>query len=126
MNFQTLMIATAVATICFGVGFILSPAFLGSLYGLSTTSISEFALRMYATVLIGIGILAWLIRLSQDRDVQKTVLIAFFVIDFGGFLVAFIAKLAGMMNALGWSLVVLLLLFTAAYAYLLFNQRNAG
>ena len=123
MNFHTLMIATAVATIGFGAGFIIAPTSLGSLYGLSSTPTSEFALRMYATALIGIGLLAWLIRQSQNRDIQKPVLLAFFVTDFGGLLVALFANLAGMMNALGWSLVVLLLLFSAAYAYLRFAQQ---
>jgi len=123
MNFQTLMVATAIATISFGIGFIIAPTSLGSLYGLSTNPTSEFALRMYATALIGIGLLAWLIRQSQDRDIQKAVLLAFFVTDFGGLLVALFANLAGMMNALGWSLVVLLLLFSAAYAYLWFAKQ---
>ena len=124
MNFHTLMIVTAVVTIGLGAGFIIAPTSLGSLYGLSSTPTSEFALRMYATVLIGIGLLAWLIRQSQNRDIQKPVLLAFFVTDFGGLLVALFAKLAGMMNALGWSLVVLLLLFSAAYAYLRFAQQT--
>jgi len=123
MNFRNLMIATAIATIGFGAGFIIAPASLGSLYGLSSTPTSEFALRMYATALIGIGLLAWLIRQSQSSNIQNPVLLAFFVTDFGGFLVALFSKLAGMMNAMGWFLVVLLLLFSAAFAYLRFAQQ---
>ncbi len=90
---------------------------------MSSTSTSELAWRMYGTALIGIGLLAWLIRQSQDSDIQKPVLLAFFVTDFGGFLVVFVGQLANMMNALGWSVVVLLLLFSAAYAYLRFAKQ---
>lgn len=124
MNFHTLMIATAFATIAFGSGFIIAPVLISSLYGLPSTATSEFALRMYATALIGIGLLAWLFRQSQNRDIQKPLLLAFFVTDFSGFLVAFFAKLVGMMNSFGWSLVALLLLFSAAFAYLLFAQQT--
>ena len=74
MNFRNLMIVTAVTTIGFGAGFVIAPTQLGSLYGMSSTPTSELALRMYATVLIGIGLLAWLIRQSQDSDIQKPVL----------------------------------------------------
>ena len=123
MNFRNLMIVTAVTTIGFGAGFVIAPTQLGSLYGMSSTPTSEFALRMYATVLIGIGLLAWLIRQSQDSDIQKSALFAFFVTDFGGFLVVLFAQLAGLMNALGWSVVVLLLLLSAAYAYLRFAKQ---
>ena len=123
MNFRIIMIATAVATIAFGAGFIISPASLSSVYGLSSTPTNEFVLRLYAMALIGIGLLAWLFRQSQNRDTQKRLLLAFFVTDFGGFIVALFAKLAGMMNMFGWSLVVLLLLFSAAYAYSGFAQQ---
>jgi hypothetical protein len=124
MNFKNLMIATAIATICFGVGFIISPTFLGSLYGITTTVVSEFALRLYATALIGIGILAWLFRQTQNREVKRAILIAFMVIDGGGFFVALTANLGGIMNAFGWSLVVIFFLFTTAFAFLLFQQQR--
>ncbi len=120
MNFRNLMMFTAVATILFGAGFLLAPAQLGSLFAISTTPTSIFALRLYATSLLGIGLLAWLVRPSQDRDLHRPVLLSFFVTDFGGFLVLLFAQLAGLMNALGWFVVVLLLLFSAAFAYLRF------
>jgi len=65
----------------------------------------------------GIAALSWQIRHSQDGDIQKPVLLAFFITDFGGFLVMLFAQLRGLMNALGWSVVGLLLLLSAAYAY---------
>ena len=125
MNFKFLMIITTIATIGFGTGFILAPKALSSLYGLSSTPSIEFTLRLYATALLGIGVLAWLFRHLQNRNTQKPILLAFLIIDFGGFLVTLFANLAGLMNLLGWSLVGIFLIFSVAYAYLYFNVKPA-
>ena len=124
MTFRMLMIVTAVVTIGFGTGFIIAPAQLVFLYGLSSTPVIEFALRLYATALIGIGVLAWLFRKSHEISLQRRVLAAFFIIDFGGLLVALLANLSGILNFLGWSLVILFLLFSAMYIYLIITSKD--
>lgn len=123
MNFRNLMIINAVSAIVFGAGFVNAPMQLSPLFGLSSTPTSDFALRLYGTALIGVGLLGWLIRRSTDANIQKPVLTSLFVIDFGGFLVVLFAQIAGLMNALGWSVVILLLLLSAAYAYLRFTTK---
>lgn len=123
MNFRNLMIITAVTAIGIGAGFVLVPMQLGSLFGMSSTQTSNIAFRLYGTSLLGVGLLAWLIRQSEENEIQRPVLTAFFVTDFGGFLVVLFAQLAGLMNALGWSVVTLLLLLSVAYAYLRFFSK---
>jgi len=123
MSFRNLMIVTAVSATAFGLGFIIAPTQLGSLFGMSSTPTSDFAFRLYAMALIGVGLLAWLIRQADDHATQKPILTAFFVMDFGGFLVMLYAQLAGLMNALGWSVAILLLLLSAAYAYLRYSLK---
>jgi hypothetical protein len=71
MNFRNLMIVHAVTTIGFGTGFVIAPTQLGSLFDMSSTPTSDFAFRLYATALIGIGLLAWLIRQSEDYDSKR-------------------------------------------------------
>lgn len=90
---------------------------------MSSTPTSDLAFRLYATALIGIGVLTWLIRKADDYDNQKPILTGLLVTDFGGFLVMLYAQLAGVMNALGWTVTILLLLLSAAYAYLLFSLK---
>jgi len=121
MNFRNLMIINAVTGILFGAGFLIMPGLLSSLFGIAATPTSDFALRMYGAAILGYGLLGWLIRQARDGVVQKPVLTAVFVKDFGGFLVLLFAQLAGLMNAFGWSVVILLLLMSIAYAYGLFT-----
>ena len=47
-----------------------------------------------------------------------------FVYSAEGLIAALMGQLAGVMNALGWSIVALYLLFTLAYAYFLFMKRD--
>ena len=98
MNFRNLMILTAITAIGFGLGFVIAPMQLGSLFGMSSTPTSNFAFRLYATALIGVGLLAWLIRQSKNDDIQRPVLTALVVTDFGVFLAVLFAQLAGLMN----------------------------
>ena len=123
MNFRNLMIIAAVTAIVFGAGFALAPMQLSSLFDISSTSASDFAFRLYGTALIGIGLLGWLARQSKNSDIQKAILTGLFVTDFGGFLVVLFAKLAGLMNAFGWAIAFLLLLLSAADAYLYFSSK---
>lgn len=123
MNFRNLMIVSAVAAIGFGAGFIMAPSQLTALFGMASTPTTDFAFRLYATALIGIGVLAWLVREVEDDDNQKPVLTALFITDFAGFLVMLYAQLTGLMNALGWAVAILLLLLSAAYAYLRFSSK---
>jgi len=118
MNFRNLMIVHTITAIRFGAGFVIAPTQLSSLFDMSSTLTSDFAFRLYAIAWIGVGLLAWLIRQSEDYDIQEPVLTALFVTDFGGFLVVLFAQVAGLMNALGWSVVILLLLLSVANAYL--------
>ena len=117
MNFRNLMIINAVTGILFGAGFLVIPGVLNSLFGIAATPTSDFALRMYGAAIFGYGLLGWLIRQARDCEVQKPVLTAVFVTDFGGFLVLLFAQLTGLMNAFGWSVIILLLLMSIAYAY---------
>ena len=122
MNFRNLMILNAVTGILFGAGFVVLPGLLSTLFGIAATPTSDFALRMYGAAVLGYGLLGWLIRQVTDREVQKPVLTAVLVTDFGGFLVVLFAVLAGLMNALGWLVVIMLLLLSAAYAIGLFSS----
>jgi hypothetical protein len=122
MNFRNLMIITTVSTFAFGAGFVVVPEPLASIFGLTMSPTAELIARLYGVALIGIGLLAWLVQNSQDDAIQKPLLLSLFVTDFGGFVFMLLAELSGLMNPLGWAVVGLLGLLSAAYAYLRFAQ----
>ena len=124
MNFRNVMILSAVTALAFGAAFVIVPGLLGSLLGLATTPAVILMARLYGTALLGIGLLSWLIKDVTERRVQQPVLLTFIVTDFGGFLVLLVGQLNGLMNALGWLIIMFLLLMSSAYAYLLWARRS--
>lgn len=122
MTFRNLMILTMVSTSVFGAGFVIAPVPFASLLGLTLSPTAELIARQYGSALVGIGLLAWSVRNSQDETIQRPFLLSLFVTDFGGFIFMLLAQLSGLMNPLGWSVVGVLGLLTAAYAYLRFMK----
>ena len=126
MNFRNLMIVSAVSGFVFGAAFVIVPGLLGSLLGLATTPAVVLVARLYGTALLGVGILSWLVKDMTERTTQQPILLAFLVIDFGGFLVLLMSLLSGLMNVLGWFIAIFLLVMSAAWAYLLLAKKSTA
>jgi hypothetical protein len=126
MNFRKLMIVSAALSIGFGVSFALIPRPLASLYGLALTPAGSFVARLLGVEFIGYGLLAWFVRNVADSEIRQAVLLAFFITDAMGFLVALLGQLSGLMNGLGWSIVGIYLLLAVGFGYLRFERSSAS
>ena len=125
MNFRNVMIVSGALALGFGTGFVVLPGPLASLYGLDLTESATFVARLLGVELAGFGILAWFLRNLIELHVQRLVLLAFFITDGSGFVVSLLYQLAGLMNALGWSIVLIYLFLSLAFGYLYITGTNA-
>jgi hypothetical protein len=89
MKLSTLMLVNALVAAVFGVGFIVVPGQVMSAYGPEVTPQLEYVTRLFAL----------------------------FVGASTGFIVSLIGQLGGVMNALGWSTVVIYLLLALGFEY---------
>jgi fluoride ion exporter CrcB/FEX len=125
MKLSTVNAANAVVAFVFGIGFILAPAQLLSLYGITTDAAGILLARLLGASYIGYSLLAWLARNFVAGQERQAIITGFF----GGFaaslVVAFVVQLSGLVNALGWFSVALYALFTAAYGYFRFMKPSA-
>ncbi len=96
------MLVKAVICFAFGLGMIAVPGSVVTLYGVALDLPGELMTRWYAALLIGIGVLCLSTRAMTVSKDQKGVLLSLFVADTLGFVVALVAQINGMMNALGW------------------------
>ena len=124
MNFRNVMVVSGALALVFGIGFLVIPGPLASLYGLELTQSGTFVARLLGVELAGFGILAWLVRNLIEFHIQRLVLLAFFITDGAGFVVSLLAQLAGILNALGWSIVLIYLLLSLAFGYLYIAGTN--
>lgn len=126
MNFRNLMIVSAALALGFGVGFALIPEPLASLYGLALTPVGTFIARLLGVEFMGYGLLAWFVRNAVDSEIRRAILLAFFITDATGFLVALLGQLSSMMNVLGWSIVGIYLLLATGFGYFRFVKPSAS
>ena len=126
MNFKNIMVISTVLALGFGIGFLIFPSPLASLYGLKLSHSGVFIGRLLGAELIGYGLLAWFIRNIVDPSIQRPLLLAFFVTDGTGFIVTLLTQLAGLMNILGWVIVAVYLFLTLCFGYLRFLKRNVS
>ena len=125
MKLKYLFIFNAIATIMFGIGSVLMPQTLVTIFG-STLNPAGVLMMQYGGVwLIGLGLLAWLARNASDSEARKAVILAFMVCYGVAFVVALLAQLNAVLNAFGWGTVGLNLVLALGYGYFQFAKPRA-
>ena len=75
--------------------------------------------RLLGAMLIGIGLICWFEK-NADVGALRSIILALLVADVLGFLVTLMGQLSGLMNALGWIMVVLWFLLALGFGYFRF------
>ena len=126
MKLRYLFIFNAFATIIFGIGSVLIPQTLITLFG-STLNPAGLLMMQYGGVwLIGLGLLAWLARNAAESEARKAIILAFMICYGVAFIVALLAQLNTVLNAFGWGTVGLNLVLALGYGYFQFAKPKAA
>ena len=123
MTFRTLLIIKAVVCLAFGLFLLLAPAVLLDLLGASLDDAGKFTAREYGAALIGTLLLAWFAKDVKAADARGAILLDLLVYDFIGLIVTTSVVISGVLNVLGWLIVVVYLFFTVGSGYLLLKEK---
>jgi hypothetical protein len=123
MTFRTLLVIKAIVCLFFGALLLLLPGTLLGILGASLNSAGTFTAREYGAALFGTLMLTWFARNAAESDARYAILLNLFVYDAIGFVVTILAVLSGVLNSLGWGIVVVYLFFTLGSGYLLIQKR---
>ena len=126
MKLNTLMVVNALIAGVFGVGFIVVPGQVTSAYGPEITPQLEYVTRLFGAALLAFAVLTWTARNATDSDTRRAILLALFVGDGVGFIVSLMGQLSGVMNALGWTTVLIYLLLALGFGYFLAQPKATG
>lgn len=126
MKLRNLFIVNAVLALVFGAWLVLAPASLVSLYGGTLSEAGILVARLCGAAFLGICVLTWSARNATDSDVRRAIVLAYFIANAIGFVVALLGQLAGVPNALGWSIVAIYLLLALGYGYFQFLKSSAS
>ena len=125
MKLSNFLVVKAIISLAFGIGLVLVPAAVMSLYGITLDPAGILMARFVGACLIGIGLICWFDR-SADHDALQGITLALFVGDTVGFIVALLGQLSGLMNALGWAIVAIWLLLALGLGYFRFLKSSVS
>jgi hypothetical protein len=124
MKLNTFLLVSAIVALLFGVGFVLLPGVMFSIYGIEASPASYLGFRLFGSALIAIGVLTWSIRDSANWDAVRTLLLSVAIGNAIGLLLVFFATINGTVGAMGWTAVLIYLLLLAGEGY--FLSRGPG
>lgn len=119
MKFRTFLMVAAVIALVYGLLLLLFPAFMDSSYGTGPSAGEMLTDRMLGSTLLAWGLIFWFGRDLTGAS-ARPIIIGSLVGEIALFVVALTGTLGGVMDATGWSLVAISLLFALGWAYFLF------
>ncbi len=125
LNLNMFLLISAVIALIFGIGFVLLPGVMFSIYGIAGSPASYLGFRLFGSVLIGIGLLTWLLKDGTNWDAVRALLLSVAVGNVVGLLLVFFATINGTLGAMGWSAVLIYLLLLAGEGYFISRGPEA-
>ena len=122
MKLNMFMAIVAVVAGLFGLGFVVVPEQVMSFYGTAPDAGTNYMAQLLGAALLGFAVILWFCKDAEDSPVRQAILLGSFVADGVGFVVALIFQLGGGINVLGWSTVIIYLLFALGFGYFRFMK----
>ena len=126
MKFSMVMVIKAIVCLVFGILLLFVHRTLLSLLGITAGPGGIFMAQVYGASLFGNLMLSWFARKEAESNARRAIILDLFVYDAIGFVVALIAQLSALMNALGWFIVIVYLFFTLGFGYPLLVKQRAS
>jgi hypothetical protein len=117
MKLRTFISIHSILLFLFGLGFLLVPAWMLSVYGTSTNPTGLLTARVFGIGNIQLSIIMWASRYNVGSKILKTLVLLLFLGNALAFMLALQAQISGVFNVLGWTNVALYLLFAFGYGY---------
>lgn len=119
MSFKTMLLVNTVVAGVFGLALVFVPGTVTATYGITADAGLRYMGQLYGACLIGIAVLCWFAKGSPASEARTAIFRALFVFNGVSLVVALVAQLNGVTNAVGWSAVAIYLFFTLGWAYFL-------
>jgi hypothetical protein len=123
MNYRIMFILNAIVVVLFGAFFLILPQTALALFGTEVYVSNLFLARFFGGAMLMSGIFIWFLKDAFDQKTQKTLGITLLAGSVGGFVLSLIGMTsAGVIRSNGWILLVITVVFSLGYAFLLFLQ----
>jgi hypothetical protein len=116
MRLNTFLLIASLVAIVFALGFLLAPAQVPATYGIQADAQVAMMGRFFGAALFHLDVAIYLLRNVVDPDALRGLVVAGIIGTLLGLLVALHGQLSAVVNALGWSTVLIYALLAAGYA----------
>ena len=123
MTFRMLLVIKAIVCLVFAVPFLLAPSALLRILGATVCAGGLFTAREYGAAMVGTLLLTWFAKRATANDAKGAILLDLLVYDAIGVVISLAGVLTGVINVLGWGVVVVYLFFAAGSGYVLLRER---
>jgi hypothetical protein len=125
MNVKGFFIFVAVLAVAYAIGFLLIPTTLTKFYGDAGGPPVNLAYRFFGVALLGVGLIFWFAKDCEDPTAIHALLMGGAISDVAGVAVSIWGSARGIMNTLGWTVVLIYVVLLTGSIYFL-RQRPAG
>ena len=108
----------------FGIGFLVVPGIMMGPMGVTLDDTSTTFARLCGTLIISIPVLLFFVRKSTSTEFRRGVVYCIFTYLLLSTILLLITQLKGLMNPLGWGIVILHFVFMLWFGYYLINQEK--
>jgi hypothetical protein len=108
----------------FGIGFLAVPGLMMGPLGVTLDDTSTTFARLLGTLIISIPVLLFFVRKSTSTEFRRGVVYCIFTYLLLSTILLLITQLKGLMNPLGWGIVILHFVFMLWFGYYLINREK--
>jgi len=119
---NTLFLVYLIVEVIFGIGFLFVPGLMMDPMGVTLDETSTTFARLFGSLIISIPVLMFFARKSTSSEFKRGVVYSIFIYLLASTIILLITQLKGLMNPMGWGIVILHLVFMLWFGYFLINQ----
>jgi uncharacterized membrane protein YfcA len=93
LTLKTFLLISAIVALIFGLGFVLVPGLMFSIYGIASAPASLLGFRLFGSVLIAIGVMTWFLKDSAHWEAVRAWLLSVAIGNVVGLLLVFFATI---------------------------------
>jgi hypothetical protein len=121
---NALFLAAMIFETVFGIGFIFAPDLLLGPMGVTLDESAATFARLFGSAIVSFPFMLYFARKSANVEFKKSAVRSMFVYYVVSTILLLMTQLKGQMNAMGWSVVGLHIIFTFWFGRFLFKSKS--
>ena len=123
---NTLFLVYLIVEAIFGIGFLFVPGLMMDPMGVTLDETSATFARLFGSLIISMPVLLFFARKSASSEFKRGVVYCIFTYLLVSTIILLITQLKGLMNPMGWGIVILHFVFMLWFGYYLINQGRTA